>query len=63
MMTRRWAPEPERLVPRGRPSVSLGAGDPASDHSISALGRFVDRRFGAGREDSRWVSFCPEVVV
>ena len=52
MMTGRGAAEPHLFKPGGRPpSMSLGAGEPASEPSPSALGRFVDRRFGAGLFD------------
>jgi hypothetical protein len=45
MTTLRFAPDPERFGPRGRPSVSLGAGEPASEPGTSVRGRFVYFRF------------------
>lgn len=52
MILRRGAPEPERLGPFGLPpSVSLGAGEPASDSFDEVRDRCTDCRFlGAGLE-------------
>lgn len=49
MILRRCAPEPDRLGPLGRSSVSLGAGEPASDSLDEVRDRWIDCLFlGAG---------------
>jgi hypothetical protein len=48
MIFRRCAPEPDRLGPTGRPSVSLGAGEPASESGWALRARLEVCRFFAG---------------
>lgn len=48
MIFRRCAPEPDRFGPAGRPSVSLGAGDPASESGCALRARLEGCRFFAG---------------
>lgn len=53
MILRRCAPEPDRLGPAGRPpSVSLGAGDPASESARTLRARLEVCRFFAGGPDA-----------
>jgi len=48
MILRRCAPEPDRFGPAGRPSVSLGAGEPASESGCALRARLEVCRFFAG---------------
>lgn len=48
MILRRCAPEPDRFGPAGRPSVSLGAGEPASESGCALRARLEGCRFFAG---------------
>jgi hypothetical protein len=48
MILRRCAPEPDLLGPAGRPSVSLGAGEPASESGCALRARLEVCRFFAG---------------
>jgi len=48
MILRRCAPEPDLFGPAGRPSVSLGAGEPASESGCALRARLEVCRFFAG---------------